>query len=202
VPVIDVADVVAAVRRAPPVGRTRIVGVDGRAGAGKSTLARLLVDRMDATLVPTDDFASWDDLAGWWPRFEAEVLVPLRTGRDATYQVRDWIGDEFGRSLGPWRTARWTPVVVVEGVTCTRREAAAALSYRVWVEAGEATRLARGLRRDGETHRDLWLAWQRQEDAFFAVDRPATRADLIVCTDAGVPHEPERQLVTPGPDGC
>jgi hypothetical protein len=59
---------------------------------------------------------SWDDVAGWWPRFERQVLVPLLSGQDATYQVRDWVGDEFGRSLKGWKTARRTPIVVPAGV--------------------------------------------------------------------------------------
>lgn len=194
-PVVALSDVVEEILRAPAHGRTRIVGVDGRAGSGKSTLGRRLAELTGATLIKTDDFAAWDDVAGWWPRFEAEVVQPLLAGRDATYQVRDWIGDEFGRSLGPWRTAAWTPVVIVEGVTCTRRAVTDRLAYRVWVATEQATRLSRGLERDGAHHRDLWLAWQRAEDEFFAADRPWLRANLLIRTDTDVPHNPARQVV-------
>ena len=187
--------IVAEILRAPHVGATRIVAVDGRAGSGKSSLARRLAERTGATVVHTDDFAAWDDLAGWWPRFDADVLVPLLNGRDAHFQVRDWEGDEFGRSLGPWKTAPWTPVVVIEGVTAARREATGRLAYRAWVEAALDVRLGRGLGRDGEDHRELWLGWQRQEDEFFTVDQPDRRADLIVHTDTDLPHDPAREVV-------
>ncbi|HEX2308496.1 MAG TPA: hypothetical protein VHI14_09280 [Jatrophihabitantaceae bacterium] len=193
--VVSLDVIVAEILQAAPVGATRIVGVDGRAGSGKSSLARRLVERTGATLVHTDDFAAWDDLAGWWPRLDAEVLLPLLDGRDAHFQVRDWEGDEFGRSLGPWKTAPWMPVVVVEGVTATRREAAGRLAYRAWVEAALEVRLRRGLERDGQSQRQLWLEWQRQEDEFFAVDRPEQRADLIVHTDTDLPHDPAREVV-------
>ena len=193
--VVSLDVIVAEIMQARPVGATRIVGVDGRAGSGKSSLAWRLAERTDATVVHTDDFAAWDDLTGWWPRFDAEVLQPLLAGRDAHFQVRDWEGDEFGRSLGPWKTASWTPVVVVEGVTVTRREAAGRLAYRVWVEAALRVRLRRGLERDGENDRALWLEWQRQEDEFFAVDHPAPRADLIVRTDSNLPHDPASEVV-------
>jgi hypothetical protein len=193
--VVSLDVIVAEILQAQPVGATRIVGVDGRAGSGKSSLARRLAERTGATVVQTDDFAAWDDLAGWWPRFDAEVLRPLLAGRDAHFQVRDWEGDEFGRSLGPWKTALWTPVVVVEGVTVTRCEAAGRLSFRAWVEAALDVRLRRGLQRDGESQRQLWLDWQRQEDEFFARDRPERRADLIVRTDTGLPHDPAREVV-------
>jgi len=64
------------------------------------------------------------DLVGWWPRFEAQVLNPLLSGKDAHYQVRDWENDEFGTSLKGWKTVEWSHVVVLEGLTCTRAAAA------------------------------------------------------------------------------
>jgi Cytidylate kinase len=193
--VVSLDVIVAEIMQAPHVGATRIVAVDGRAGSGKSSLAHRLAERTGATVVHTDDFAAWDDLAGWWPRFDADVLMPLLDGRDAHFQVRDWEGDELGRSLGPWKTAPWTPVVVIEGVTVARREATGRLAYRAWVEAALEVRLRRGLGRDGESHRELWLDWQRQEDEFFTVDQPDRRADLIVHTDTDLPHDPAREVV-------
>ncbi|MDQ6937737.1 MAG: hypothetical protein M3140_08500 [Actinomycetota bacterium] len=83
----------------------RIIGVDGPSGSGKSTLARRLMARLpDAGLIEIDDFVSWTDLSRWWPRFLPQVLEPLAAGRAAHYQVRDWVGDEFGSSLNGWRS--------------------------------------------------------------------------------------------------
>jgi hypothetical protein len=86
-------------------------------------------------------------------------------------------------------------VVVAEGVTVTRGEAAGRLAYRAWVEAALEVRLRRGLERDGESQRRLWLDWQRQEDEFFAADKSERRADLIVRTDTDLPHDPAREVV-------
>ena len=158
----------------------RIVGIDGPSGSGKSTLARRLVDRTGATLVEIDDFVSWTDVAGWWPRFDIQVLQPLLRGEDAHYQVRDWQNDPYGSSLGDWKTAQGASLVILEGVTSTRRAVADLLAYRIWVDAPEATRLARGLARDGEQARPLWLAWMQQERDFFTTDRARERADLRV----------------------
>jgi hypothetical protein len=115
----------------PAVDGIRIIGVDGRAGSGKSTLARQLAERSGAALVQIDDFVSWDDLAGWWPRFEDQVLAPLLAGKDAHYQVRDWAGDWRGSSLDGWKTVPWQPLVVFEGVRCTRRATIGRLAYAV-----------------------------------------------------------------------
>jgi hypothetical protein len=62
-------------------------------------LAARLAARAEAPVLAIDDFLSWPDLDGWWPRFDKQVLAPLLRGDDARYQVRDWENDEFGRSL-------------------------------------------------------------------------------------------------------
>ena len=188
--------VVAAIMARPARNGMRIVGVDGPSGSGKSTLARRLAARVDgAIVIKIDDFVAWDDLSEWWPRFDAQVLTPLRAGRPARYQVRDWIHDEFVRSLRGWKTARPAPLVVLEGVTCTRAAAGYALAYAIWVQAPDEVRIERGLRRDGDDHRDVWRRWFAMERAFFVPDGTARRADLHVLTAANAPYDPETEVV-------
>ncbi|MBT2594982.1 hypothetical protein [Arthrobacter sp. ISL-72] len=122
---------------------------------------------------------SWNNFAGWWPRFEQQVLDPLLNGHPAPYQQRDWEGDEFGDSLGQ-TTVNWSPVVLIEGVTCTRKESIGRIAFAVWVEAPKEERLQRGMKRDGEGHRALWPSWMDEEDNFFASDKTRLRPDLIV----------------------
>jgi energy-coupling factor transporter ATP-binding protein EcfA2 len=179
VPVVDLADVVAEIRARTPVGPTRLVGIDGPAGSGKSTLARELAPLLDAPIATTDDFLSWTDLHGWWPRVESDLLAPLLGGRDASYRVRDWRGDPEGDGLDGWRTTPWSATVVLEGVTSTRREIADRLTYRIWVEAPEEVRRERNLNRADYWH-DHWDAWVRLETAFFSADGTRDRADLVV----------------------
>jgi RecA/RadA recombinase len=197
VPVRSLDDVLAEVMRRGGSGTgIRLIGVDGPSGSGKSTLARRLAARAQAPVVEIDDFVSWPDFAGWWPRFDRQVLTPLASGSDARYQVRDWANDEFGTSLDGWKTMAWAPLVILEGVTCTRLAATDRLTYRVWVEAAEDLRLRRGLERDGTDHRQLWLTWMDEERAFFAADATRARADLRVTGHPTVPHDPETELVT------
>lgn len=171
---------IAAVARSSNVTGVRIVGVDGPSGAGKSTLARVVAHVLEAPIVEIDDFLSWHDFDGWWPRFEADVVRPLLDGRDATYRIRDWVGDEFGDSLAGWKTVPWHPFVVFEGVTCTRATVATSLACRVWVDTPAAERLRRGIIRDGESHRPYWEQWIGKENAFFAADDTRARADVVV----------------------
>jgi hypothetical protein len=174
----------------------RLVGVDGPSGSGKSMLAVRLAARASAPVVEIDDFVSWSDFAGWWPRFERQVLSPLLSGAEARYQVRDWANDELGTSLDGWKTLAWAPLVILEGVTCTRLAAANRLAYRIWVDAPEDLRLQRGLERDGTSHRQLWLTWMAEEREFFATDGTRARADLRVTGRPTVPHDQETELVT------
>lgn len=182
---INLEGVLQEIRRRPAIGGIRLVGVDGPSGSGKSTFARALAEFADAPMIEMDDFVAWNDFAGWWPRLEREVLEPLLHGQDAVYRIRDWERDEFGTSLRAERkTVHWAPVVILEGVTCTRRAVSHRLAYRVWVQAPRQQRLHRGLARDGEDHRDLWLRWQDEEDRFFTADGTRSRADLLIDTTA------------------
>jgi uridine kinase len=173
-----------------------IVGIDGPAGSGKSTLTRRLIGRTVASLIEIDDFVSWTDFAGWWPRFDDQVLQPLLCGEDAHYQVRDWQNDPNGTSLGGWKTVPWSPLVIFDGVTCTREAVTDVLAYRIWVEAPEKIRLERGVARDGEDALNLWLAWMHQERAFFLKDSTRDRADLLVngTTASGVANDEDGVL--------
>jgi uridine kinase len=176
------SDVLAAALAKPVVGGVRIVGVDGPSASGKSTFARALVALSGAPLVECDDFVSWGDLFGWWPRFDTEVLTPLLERRDATYRVRDWAGDEFGDALDGWKTTPAADLVVVEGLGCTRRETVGRIAYAVWVEAPVGVQIARGVARDGESHRHLWERSIEVQERFFAADGTRERADAVILT--------------------
>ena len=193
--VVRLDDVLAEVLQHPEDYGISIIAVDGPQGSGKTTLAARIAARIGAPLIQTDDFVSWVDLVGWWPRFEAQVLEPLLSGGDAHYQVRDWENDEFGTSLKGWKTVGWSPLVVLEGLTCTRAAIADRLAYRIWVEAPDEVRLRRGLERDGESHRELWLASMTTERQFFAHDATRTRADLRVNGNSDISHDQESEVV-------
>lgn len=183
---VDVVDEIASeVARRAPVNGIRIVGIDGRSGSGKSVLASRLSTRLNAPIIEIDDFVSWDCFADWWPRFDAQVLTPLLSGRDARFQARDW-ADWYGSSLAEWKTQPWAPTIIVEGVTCTRRAAIGRIVYAAWVDAPAELRLARGLDRDSNFpgKEQLWDRWMAEEDEFFAADATRDRADIVVDTTA------------------
>jgi hypothetical protein len=70
------------------------------------------------------------------------------------------------------------------------------LAYRIWVEAPEQIGLQRGIERDGETDRRIWLAWMTEKAQSFADDETSARADLRVNGCPSIPHDPETEVVT------
>jgi uridine kinase len=160
----------------PRLGRVRLVAVDGPSGSGKTTYAAGLAAEFNATVVSTDDFATWDDPVSWWPRLVEGVLEPLAEGRPGHYVRTEWTG---GRPHpGETITVDVPDVLIVEGVSAGRRSIAPRLSALIWCEVADpAERLARAVARDGEESRKPLVAWQAFESGWFAVDGTEDRAD-------------------------
>jgi uridine kinase len=167
----------------PPRGaqRVRVSAVDGRAGAGKTTLAERLATALgNVPVVPTDDFASWDEPFDWWPRLLDQVLRPLAAGKTARYQRYDWARNE----LCDWVEVPESTHVVLEGASSSRLAFRPYLSFTIWVETPPEICLARGIERDGEDMRPQWERWIAEENLYIRGEAPDRRADLVV---AGAP---------------
>ena len=171
---------VAAIRSAPaPDGvATRIVAVDGAGGAGKSTLAAWLSDRLGAPVIHTDDFAGWDDPVDWWPALMEHVLEPLAAGRPARYQPTDWGGERK-----PLVVVEPGGTVVLEGVTASRHAFRPYLAFSIWIETARDLRLQRGIERDGADARAQWERWMQAEDRYVDREEPASYADVVLPGD-------------------
>ena len=164
-----VLDLVAA---ATPSRAFTFVGIGGRGGAGKSTLARLIDG---AQIVSTDEF--WDGAGFDLARLRAEVFDPLLEGREAPYASWDW----SARRPGGIRVVEPRGIVVIEGVCALHRMFRDDYDVRVWVEAPYETRLARGVARDGEAARETWVdVWMPREDRYVESDDPVSCADIVV----------------------
>lgn len=156
-----------------------MVAIDGPSGAGKTTLAQDVVALLGCPVVHMDDlYPGWDGLREGVALLVSEVLEPLAAGRAARYRVWDWAG----RRRGETRVLGTPPVLVVEGCGASVGEAARYAAVRVWVDAPQEVRRARGLARDGEAYRPFWERWAAQEEALFAADATRARADLVVST--------------------
>ena len=164
-----VLDLIAAVE---PVRAFTLVGIGGRGGAGKSTLAARITG---AQVVGTDEF--WDGAGFDLERLRAEVFDPLVADREARFASWDWAAGCPGgdRAVTP------SGVVVVEGVCALHRMFRDDYDVRVWVDAPYEVRLARGVARDGEAARKTWVErWMPSEDRYVERDDPIACADVVV----------------------
>ncbi|MQA01554.1 MAG: hypothetical protein GEV07_02080 [Streptosporangiales bacterium] len=181
------------------LGPVRLVGVDGPTGSGKSTFAGRLADALrsagsDVTLLHTDDLLDgWADTVTFWPRLESWVLAPLRDGKPGGYRPYDWYAGAFGAD---WTQVPATGVLILDGVTSTRRAAAPDLTLAVWMSMQPSRSLARAIDRDGEAMAGELTAWHDREQAHFAIDDTPARADLLVDGDPRLPHDPAAEFVT------
>jgi uridine kinase len=158
--------------------RTAWVGIDGCGASGKTSLAAAISAAVPAAVVVHVDDFSGPQVAEWdWERFDAQVVRPLLEGCTARYQRWDWDRDTGAE----WHEIAPRGLVIVEGVSSTRREVRVLWDLTVWVDAPREVRLARAIERDGEAMLPRWLDdWMPSEDAYIARERPQERVDLIV----------------------
>lgn len=168
----EVDTVLGLIERAEAPRGPVLVGIGGRGGAGKSTLARAIPG---AQVVSTDAF--WDGDGFDLDRLRREVVEPVARGEPATYEAWDWPNARPGGR----RTVEPHGVVVVEGVCALHRMLRDRYQVRVWVEAPREVRLARGVARDGEEARRTWEeVWMPMEDRYVERDDPVASAHLVV----------------------
>jgi hypothetical protein len=170
--------VAAAARRAVPrCGRTRVLAVDGRSGAGKTSLAAGLRAALGAPVVALEElYGGWDGLERGVDLLVSAVLEPLSAGRAARVPRYDWVAAAWDT---PW-VLEPPGLLIVEGVGAGARRAAAYASVLVWMEAPESVRKKRALDRDGETFAPHWDTWAAQEDAMLAREHTPDRADFLI----------------------
>ena len=190
-------DLVAEIRRRLAGRRSPlVVALDGRSGAGKSVLAARLAVRLDAVVIPGDDFYAGGSDAAWarlapadrsdgcidWRRLRAEALAPLRAGRPAAWHPFDFAA---GTGLAAQREVRDpAPVVVLDGVYSARPELRDQVDLAVLVVlADDRLRRRRLVAREGEVFMAAWHAlWDAAEDHYFTRVCPPESFDLIVAT--------------------
>jgi uridine kinase len=156
----------------------KIIAIDGHGGAGKSTAAEKLAKELNAEILHTDDFASWNKPVDWWTRIIDEVFEPIQHGvKTLNYKRGNWWPDHRPT---PIKDQAVTPIMVLEGVSSARKEFRPYLTYTIWVETPRELCLKRGLERDGQDKLELWRKWFAQEDEYIARDQPRQYADLEV----------------------
>lgn len=150
-----------------------VVLIDGRSGAGKSSLARALVSqwplRGRVQLVALDSiYPGWDGLDDGVELARELILTPHARGVVGVWQRWDWsIGEPAeAHAVDP------SLPLIVEGAGLLTPATAKLGDVRVWLESPAASRKQRALDRDGDAFRPHWERWARQEQRHVERDDP------------------------------
>ena len=166
-----------------------VVLIDGRAGSGKSTFARLLQDQVFQETKQSPRVIHMDDLYPGWEGLDQgslylveEILKPLKHKGKAQWQRWDWANDKRG---GPdpgngWREFDGENMLIVEGCGSVTAQSAALADLTIWIESDWRTRKTRFEARDRGVFSNYWVSWSSQEDAFFPEHRSEQLCQIFV----------------------
>lgn len=167
-----------------------LVGIDGRCGSGKTTLAALLAGQFPASVtLHTDDYylppaqraPGWQhtpcanmDLA----RLRTEALEPLRAGYTAQYRAYCCAAGAY-RAGGPLAPQ---PLVLVEGSYSCHPSLAQLYDLRVFVTCTPEQQARRLRAREGERYAAFAGQWIPLEEGYFAQFAVEQNAGLVLST--------------------
>ena len=167
------------IESAPSAGSTRVMAIDGRSGAGKSSLAALVALRSGAQVISLEYlYGGWHDLEGGVTRMVRHLLEPIAHGTTAVVPQYDWVSGKWGDDVA----LEAPSLLIVEGVGAYASVAAELIGTGVWLEAPAAIRRARANARDGGAFASWWDVWSEQESAHLAANRTPDRADVTLLT--------------------
>lgn len=157
-----------------------VVLIDGRSGAGKSSLARALVARWPlrgrVQLVALDSiYPGWNGLEEGAELARQLILTPHARGVIGVWQRWDWTAGEpaEAHAVDP------SLPLIVEGAGLLTPASAKLGDVRVWLESPAPSRRQRALDRDGETFRPHWEGWARQEQRHITRNEPMRLATHV-----------------------
>lgn len=161
----------------PLIERPLLIAVDGRSGAGKTTLAGKLTQDLEkaghsVTLLHLEDmYQGWQGLAAGVSQWQM-CAESVKDGGPALWFGWDW---ENSSPTGPHalpvpptqtavarslRASAPRSILLAEGVGAN----AAEVDLRIWLDMAASLRKERALARDGDTFAPHWQSWAEQED--------------------------------------
>ena len=166
----------------------KVIAIEGRAAAGKTTLAALLSQVLAAGVIPMDDFFLPAELRTaerlaesggnvHYERFRAEVLPYLKRNESFSYRrfdcgIIDYSGTRLVQS-SPWR--------IVEGSYSCHPAFGDYMDCRFFCDVSPDEQRERILKRNGlEMAEVFFTQWIPKEEQYFRTERVKEKADLII----------------------
>lgn len=157
--------------------------IDGRSGAGKTTLTHQLHTRWTpSTVIHLDDiYPGWDGLVWAIRHINSELLTPRAAGKRGWWQRWDWATGTPAR----WHSVEPEERLIIDGVGTLSHGNHSLADMSIWVQCPDAQRKHRAIRRDGDTYDHHWDRWAAHEDTLFSHFPAQAIADYIATESAG-----------------
>jgi len=159
-----------------------IIGIDGVGGSGKTTLAKILQNELNnSVIVQMDDIYSPQLQASDISRIKNQVFLPLKSGKHAKFQIYDWKTEK----LSQWRTIHPEGTLIIEGVYSLDRQIIDYYDIKIWIEYPPELGFERGVKRDingdGVDNSDKWKkVWMPLEKKYINEQNPKSKADYVI----------------------
>lgn len=166
-----------------------LLGIDGRCGSGKTTLANWLAQQLRCPVLHTDDFylplsarcENWQQQPGAnmdFYRLRQEVLQPLLCAQPAQYRAYSCAAGAF---LPPVPLPG-APLTILEGSYSLHPALQTEFAVRVFVTCPPDVQAARLQAREGARYTQFVQRWIPLEEGYFAAHDPAARCDFVLDT--------------------
>ena len=164
-----------------------IIAIDGKCTSGKTTLARRLAEIYDCNLFHMDDFflrpeqrtpQRYAEAGGNvdYERFLEEILLPLRSGEDFSYQPFDC--KTF--TLSPAVTVTSKKLTVIEGSYSMHPYFSDPYDLKILLTVDPMLQQQRILERPAFLQERFFTQWIPMENQYLEAFRIAEKADIIL----------------------
>lgn len=164
-----------------------ILAIDGRCGAGKTTLAEKISERFDCSVIHMDDFflqpfqRTQERLSAPggnidYERFEREVLIPLREKRDFSYRKFNCKKDCLDEEV----FLKKKRLNIIEGSYSCHDRFRYFYDFTIFADVEKNLQLDRLLKREGEEKLQSFIdKWIPMEESYFKYFDIKNKCDLI-----------------------